>query len=44
MYGEEIYKLFEKTKEIFDPHNIFNPMKKVNADAEFSFNHIRTNW
>ena len=29
MYGSEVYKLFEKTKQIFDPKNIFNPRKKV---------------
>lgn len=29
MYGEEVYKLFEETKNIFDPKNIFNPGKKV---------------
>lgn len=28
-YGEEVYALFEKTKEILDPKNIFNPGKKV---------------
>ena len=44
MYGEQIYKLFEKTKEIFDPLNIFNPRKKVNSSLEYSMKHIRTNW
>lgn len=44
MYGEEIYELFEKTKQIFDPLNIFNPRKKVNSSMEFSLKHIRTNW
>ncbi len=29
MYGDEVYALFEKTKHIFDPDNIFNPGKKV---------------
>jgi FAD/FMN-containing dehydrogenase len=29
MYGEKIYHLFEETKNIFDPQNIFNPTKKV---------------
>lgn len=28
-FGEEIVGLFKKTKEIFDPLNIFNPGKKV---------------
>lgn len=29
MYGDTIYRLFEETKDIFDPKNIFNPGKKV---------------
>jgi lysyl-tRNA synthetase class 2 len=29
MYGKEVTALFKKTKEIFDPQNIFNPGKKV---------------
>jgi FAD/FMN-containing dehydrogenase len=29
MYSAEILNLFKKTKEIFDPQNIFNPGKKV---------------
>ncbi|MEN9912830.1 MAG: hypothetical protein RLY66_238 [Candidatus Parcubacteria bacterium] len=28
-FGEEVYALFEKTKKIWDPQNIFNPGKKV---------------
>jgi len=44
MYGKEIIKLFEKTKEIFDPHGIFNPRKKVHGDLKWTLNHIRTNW
>lgn len=44
MYGEEIYSLFEKTKEIFDPLNIFNPLKKTDVSAEFGMSHIRQNW
>jgi FAD/FMN-containing dehydrogenase len=44
MYGPEVYGLFEKTKEIFDPLNIFNPGKKVNVDPKFSEEHIRTSW
>ncbi|MEK7201203.1 MAG: FAD-linked oxidase C-terminal domain-containing protein, partial [Patescibacteria group bacterium] len=29
LFGEEVVKLFEETKRIFDPTNIFNPGKKV---------------
>ncbi len=41
MYGPEIYKLFEKTKQIFDPQNIFNPNKKVGGSVEYSMSHIK---
>ncbi len=37
MFGKEMYHLFEKTKQIFDPYNVFNPGKKVGgtiADIE----------
>lgn len=44
MYGEKVYSLFEQTKKIFDPQNIFNPRKKVFGDLNFALNHIRTNW
>lgn len=44
MYGEKIVSLFEETKKIFDPNNIFNPRKKVFGDLDFSLNHIRQNW
>jgi len=41
MYGENIYHLFEKTKNIFDPKHIFNPGKKVfGENAEFVARHI----
>jgi len=40
MYGEEVYDLFKKVKDIFDPQNIFNPGKKVNADFESAMDHI----
>lgn len=32
MYKPEVIELFRRTKYIFDPHNIFNPGKKVSAD------------
>jgi FAD/FMN-containing dehydrogenase len=38
-FGDEVVKLFEETKRIFDPENIFNPGKKVGgtfADIERS--------
>jgi FAD/FMN-containing dehydrogenase len=40
MYGEKVYKLFEETKKIFDPQNIFNPGKKVNSDLNYAFKHL----
>ncbi len=33
-FGEKIYALFEETKKIFDPQNIFNPNKKVGTTVE----------
>ena len=44
MYGKEVYSLFKKTKEIFDPKNIFNPLKKTDFDETFAQNHIRQSW
>lgn len=44
MYGEKVVNLFEQTKRIFDPQNIFNPRKKVYGDLDFTMNHIRQNW
>ncbi|MBI2068556.1 MAG: FAD-binding oxidoreductase [Candidatus Yanofskybacteria bacterium] len=41
MYGKEVYQLFEKVKEIFDPQNIFNPGKKVGADLDYAMKHIK---
>lgn len=41
MYGDAIYKLFEETKNIFDPQHIFNPGKKVFGNSiEFVKEHI----
>jgi FAD/FMN-containing dehydrogenase len=39
-YGEEIYKLFEDTKKVWDPKGIFNPGKKVAGTLEYAFEHI----
>ncbi len=44
MYGEKIYSLFEETKKIWDPENIFNPGKKVNSSFDYAMKHVRTNW
>ncbi len=40
MYGTEIINLFKKTKEIFDPHYIFNPGKKVGGTLEYLKSHL----
>src|SRR3989338_2760357 len=40
MFGEEVYKLFEQTKHIFDPQNIFNPGKKVNGTWDYAMSHL----
>jgi len=29
MFGDEMIQVFKKTKDIMDPHNIFNPGKKI---------------
>jgi FAD/FMN-containing dehydrogenase len=41
MYGEDIYQLFKKVKDIFDPQDIFNPNKKSDATFEYSLNHLK---
>lgn len=40
MYGEKITELFRQVKQIFDPKNIFNPHKKIDATNQFNENHI----
>ena len=44
MYGKEVVKLFEETKKIFDPENIFNPRKKVHSNMDWSMQHLRSHW
>ena len=41
MYGPKTLAHFKKVKHIFDPHNIFNPHKKTDADWDYSMKHIR---
>lgn len=40
MYGEKIYHLFKQVKRLFDPMDIFNPHKKVDAKLDFSLAHL----
>lgn len=40
MYGKKVYALFEKTKKIFDPKNIFNPGKKVGSSFKYAMDHL----
>jgi FAD/FMN-containing dehydrogenase len=40
MYGSEVYHLFEETKKFFDPHNVFNPGKKVHGDLAYAMKHF----
>lgn len=40
MYGEKVYELFEETKTIFDPQNIFNPGKKVGSTMKYAVHHF----
>lgn len=41
MFKPEVLALFEETKRIFDPLNIFNPGKKVGGNMEYAMNHIK---
>jgi len=40
MFGKEVYEMFEKTKKVFDPENIFNPGKKVGGTFEYAKKHM----
>lgn len=40
MYGKDVINLFQRTKDIFDPLNIFNPGKKVGGSFEYIYEHI----
>jgi len=41
MFGAEVYGLFRKVKDIFDPDGIFNPGKKIDVDWEWAMAHMR---
>jgi FAD/FMN-containing dehydrogenase len=34
LYGPDIYKLFQQTKQIFDPYNILNPGVKIDVSLD----------
>lgn len=34
LFGSEIYSLFKKVKNIFDPYHFLNPMKKIGVELE----------
>ena len=40
MFGPEMYALFLQIKKIFDPHNIFNPGKKVGTNFSEALVHL----
>jgi FAD/FMN-containing dehydrogenase len=40
MFSDEMIRLFEKVKEVFDPQVIFNPGKKVGGTKEYLYEHI----
>jgi len=40
-FGKQIFGLLKQVKTIMDPQNICNPHKKVDADWDYSFKHIR---
>ncbi len=39
-FGPEMYTLFARVKELFDPLNIFNPGKKVGGTMDYAMRHI----
>jgi FAD/FMN-containing dehydrogenase len=42
IFSSEMIGLFYETKRIFDPLNIFNPMKKVGATKEYLKERLKT--
>ena len=41
LYGPEMYKIFEATKKIFDPHAILNPGVKIGVTKEDQLRDLR---
>ncbi len=44
LYGPEVYKLFEATKKIFDPHGILNPGVKLGVSREDQLRELRSEY
>lgn len=44
IYGPEVYKLFEATKKIFDPHGILNPGVKIGVTKEDQLRQLRSEY
>lgn len=40
-FGSQIYSMFKQVKDTMDPLDICNPHKKVDADWDYSYSHIR---
>jgi FAD/FMN-containing dehydrogenase/Fe-S oxidoreductase len=40
-YGDEFYELLCRIKDIFDPHNLMNPGKIINSDADVMIKNLR---
>lgn len=43
-YGPEMYALFQKVKQVFDPYNTLNPGVKVNASLDAAKALLRSNY
>ncbi len=53
LYGDEMYELFQKVKQIFDPYGTLNPGVKINVTLEdvkpllryeYSMDHLHEHW
>ena len=44
MFGKEMIELFKEVKNIFDPHGIFNPHKKIDGDGSYAMEHMITDF
>lgn len=40
-FGKPLYELFRQVKHLCDPHDIFNPGKKIDVDWKWALEHIR---